>query len=274
MMSSTIRAARLILVAIVVAGCGGTATTAPVPDPLAGRYSLRGGGSAIDAATALTTAFTKEHPAVTITIEDVGSDAGVALTVAGTTDLGMVSRDLKPSERGTVGVLSIGVGGTALAVNSKNPLTGLRKEQVAAIYAGAITSWAEVGGTPGPITVLVRESSSSTRSVFESFFFGGKPTYRKDIIEVFEVEETVRSIQSFENAIGMVTVETRTLTDPAIRLLAIDGVAPTRASLQDGTYRVRRPLALVYATTGVKPAIQAFLDFVRGPEGQRIVAAY
>jgi ABC-type phosphate transport system substrate-binding protein len=37
---------------------------------------------------------------------------------------------------------------------------------------------------------------------------------------------------------------------------------------------VRRPLYFVYSTDAVKlkPAIKAFLDFVKGPEGQKILA--
>jgi hypothetical protein len=36
---------------------------------------------------------------------------------------------------------------------------------------------------------------------------------------------------------------------------------------------MRRPLYLVYRASGVKPAIEAFLDFVRCPDGQRIIGA-
>jgi ABC-type phosphate transport system substrate-binding protein len=37
---------------------------------------------------------------------------------------------------------------------------------------------------------------------------------------------------------------------------------------------VRRPLYFVYPTdlTKIKPGIKAFLDFVKGPEGQKILA--
>jgi ABC-type phosphate transport system substrate-binding protein len=38
---------------------------------------------------------------------------------------------------------------------------------------------------------------------------------------------------------------------------------------------VRRPLYFVYSTdaTKIKPGIKAFLDFVRGPDGQKILAS-
>jgi len=153
-------------------------------------------------------------------------------------------------------------------------VTGLTKEQVRGIYEGKITDWSAVGGKQGKITALIRESSAATRSAFESFFFDGKPALSKDVIEVYEIDETIKSLQSFKDSIGMVTVNSRTVAESSIRLISIDGVAPTRANIQSGAYKIRRPLFLLYNSTSVRPAMQAFLDFVRGPEGQRILATF
>jgi phosphate transport system substrate-binding protein len=59
-----------------------------------------------------------------------------------------------------------------------------------------------------------------------------------------------------------------------IRMLAIDGVPATRATVADGSYKVLRPLYLVYNRdpAKVKPAIRAFLDWVQSPEGQQLLA--
>ncbi len=272
-MSVTRRAWSLAAVVIVAVACGGAVGPASrSADPLAGRYSISGGGGALEPVNALKDAFVKLHPSVTFVIEDVGSDAGVALTASGNVDLGMISRELKEAEKGKVTLLPIGVSGTAVAVNAVNPVTGLKKEQVRGIYAGAIADWSAVGGAPGKITVLLREPGAATRTAFESFFFDGKPVYGKDAIEVYEIEETIKSIRSFKDAIGMISITNRTMTDSSLRLIAIDGVAPTKANLQSGDYKIRRPLYVVYHPTDVKPVIQAFLDFVRSSEGQRIIA--
>lgn len=264
----------LAAASLLVAACGG-ATAPATKDPLGGRYIVSGGGGALEPVRALTDAFQKLHPAVTWVIEDVGSDEGVLLTASSSIDLGMVSRNLKDGEKGTVQTLPIGRSGTGVAVNASNPVTGLTKDEVRAIYTGETSDWSALGGAPGKMTVLVREAGSATRSTFESYFFTAKPTYGKHVIEVYEISETLKAMRSFKDSIGMLSITNATLGDTAIRFLAIDGVAATMENLANGSYKIERPLFLVYQNDGqkLKPAITEFLEFVRGPDGQKIIAA-
>jgi phosphate transport system substrate-binding protein len=268
---------KLVLVALLVASCGGANPIAkPTDDPLAGTYVLKGGGGALDAVKALTSGFSSTHPTVLWQgFDDVGSDAGVSLTVSGNVDLGYISRDLRTAEKGTVETLAIGASGTGVGVNGTNTIKALTKDQVAKIFTGQITDWKDVGGTPGTIRVLLREPESSTRSAFESYFFGStKPVYSKNAIEVFQIDETLKALGSFKDSIGMMTMNAKAFSTSDVRLLTIDTIAATRDTLANGTYPIRRPLYFVSHTepAKVKPTIKAFLDFVKGPEGQKILA--
>jgi phosphate transport system substrate-binding protein len=268
---------KLALVALLVASCGGANPIAkPTDDPLAGTYVLKGGGGALDAVKALTSGFSTTHPTVLWQgFDDVGSDAGVSLTVSGNVDLGYISRDLRAPEKGTVETLAIGASGTGVGVNGTSTIKALTKDQVAKIFTGQITDWKDVGGTPGTIRVLLREPESSTRSAFESYFFGStKPVYSKNAIEVFQIDETLKALGSFKDSIGMMTMNAKAFSTGDVRLLTIDNIAATRDTLANGTYPIRRPLYFVsqIEAAKVKPTIKAFLDFVKGPEGQKILA--
>src|SRR5437867_4293502 len=115
----------------------------------------------------------------------------------------------------------------------------------------------------------------ATRGSFESYFFGGKATYVKDATEVYELEQTLKAVGSFGASIGMATASSRTVSETTVNVLTIDGVAPSPENLVNGTYKVGRPLLIVVPSDAakVKPAIKAFLDFVRSPEGQKLAAS-
>jgi phosphate transport system substrate-binding protein len=268
---------KLALAALLVASCGGANPIAkPTDDPLAGTYVTKGGGGALDAVKALTSGFSATHPTVIWQgFDDVGSDAGVSLTVSGNVDLGFISRDLRAAEKGTVETVAIGASGTGVGVNGTNSVKALTKDQVAKIFTGQITDWKDVGGTPGTIRVLLREPESSTRAAFETYFFGStKPVYSKNAIEVFQIDETLKALGSFKDSIGMMTMNAKAFSTGDVRLLTIDNIAATSATLANGTYPIRRNLYFVSHTdpAKVRPGVKAFLDFVKGPEGTKILA--
>jgi phosphate transport system substrate-binding protein len=258
-----------------VGACGGLAKPAPTADPLAGRYTATGGGGAIAAVNALAKRFGELHPGVVWQIDETGSDAGVNLATSGEVDFGFTSRTLTADEAKKLNFVNIGLAGTGVIVNAANPIKGLTKEQVKQVFSGQVTNWKQVGGDDLEIKVFIREANAATRSSFETFFFGGKATYAKDATEVYEIEQTLKSVGSFKASIGMATASSKTASDPAVRLLSIDGVAPTPENLVNGTYKIGRPLLIVFPIddSKLRPGIKAFLEWVRSPEGQRVAAS-
>lgn len=260
---------------LLVSACGGTTRTVPTADPLAGRYTATGGGGALAAVNALTKRFAELHPGVVWQIDETGSDAGVNLATNGSVDFGFTSRALTATEAKDLRSVGIGLAGTCVIVNASNPVTNLTKEQVRQIFAGDIRNWKLVGGQDADIKVFIREANAATRGSFETYFFGGKATYAKDATEVFELDQTLKAVGSFNASVGMATASSRTASESTVKVVTIDGVAPTPENLVNGTYKVGRPLLIVFPLDDakVRPAIKAFLDFVRSPEGQKLAAS-
>jgi len=265
------------LLAATLVACGGL-TQAPqasgtVP---AGTYRGVGTGAGLESLTALAARFQSRHPGVTFKLEDLGSDTSVALVASGDADFGFLSRDLKPEERSRLQSIPYAGTGTGLAVNPLNAIGALTTEQVRKIYTGEITDWSQVGGHPGEIRPLVRESGSSTRASFEAYFFGGKPTYGRNVIEVVESSATYQAVRDFKGAIAMITIQKTTSEDRTLRLLALDGIAATTRNVSSGLYPVRRPIILTLHPdpARLKPAVAAFFDFIKTAEGQEILAGF
>lgn len=263
-----------LLVALIGAACGPATKPSASADTLAGQVLINGGGGAIPAVRALIAEFTRRHPGVGFEgLADIGSDPGVTLVAGGTLDLGYISRELKPAEVGTVQTLPLGFTGTGILVNAANPLLGLDREQVAAIYSGQVSDWIEIGGNSGKIVLLLREPGA-LRSSFESYFFPrGAPTYPKTAIQLNTGDEVLKSTASLKDTIGMATIDAKALAETRVRLVAIDGVAPTKANLASGAYKVSRPLYLTYPNDPqrMSPAVRAFVEFARSLDGQAIL---
>jgi phosphate transport system substrate-binding protein len=272
---AALRALPFALILVGAAAACGAKPTAPSADPLSGTYTASGGGGALPAVRALTKRFAELHPGVVWQIDETGSDAGVNLAAGGAIDFGFVSRGLTSEESLKLKTLNIGLSGTGLIVHTANPLKNLTKDQVRRIFSGEIKNWSEVGWENLEIKVFIREANAATRTSFETYFFGGKATYTKDASEVFELDQTLKAVGSFRASIGMATSSSRTANEPNIHLISIDGIYPSPENLVNGTYRIGRPLMLVFPLdeSKLKPGIRAFLEFVGSPEGQRVAAS-
>ena len=265
-----------LLAALLVLGataCSGGAAPASA-DPLAGVYRVGGGDAAIANVQALAEAFSAKHAGVKFTYDtSLGSDGGVNLAAQRELDLGMASRELAAGEAQLVDYVLVGVAGTGLLVHQSNTLTDLSSEQVRLIYAGRVIDWTSIGLSKQlPILPLVREKGSSARATFEGYFFAGKPAYGGGVLEIQGGDQIRQAVAFQPGAIGMIGVTGDDAVPSGTHLMTIDGVWPTKSALRDGTYKLRRPLYLVYPRSGEqRPAIVQFLEFVRSAEGQRII---
>jgi phosphate transport system substrate-binding protein len=269
-MTSVPRAALALLV-VLGAACSSLGQTRPTADPLAGTYTVKGGGAALDVFNALADGFRVAHPTVRFSFEDIGSAAGFRLAASGDVDFSTASATPAPDLAPQLTLVPVGVSATAVIVNAANPVTALTKTQVRDVFSGAVTDWSAVSSGRGKIRVVIREATSALRSNFDSYFFTGKATYAADAIELNTGDDVTRAVASEAGVIGMVTVTSQLRQDGRVRAIGIDGVAPTHSDILSGRYPVRRSLYLAYRTSGARPAVTAFFAYVQSEEGQHII---
>lgn len=209
-------------------------------------------------------------PSLVIDVETGGSSRGIQDARAGQCDIGMASRELNPEESEGLLPRRIAYDGVALIVNQENPLAALERQQVVDIYTGAIGDWKDLGAGEGEIYVVNKAEGRATLTVFLEHFGVKNSQIQADAV-VGDNAQGVRMVAGNPLAIGYVSIgEALSAVERGepLRLISLDGVVPSKKSVADGSYPLRRSLYLLFPEqpdrTGKK--ILAYLEGERGLE--------
>ena len=234
-------------------------------DETATTLTVAGSTSVQPFAEKLAETYMGTHPGLSINVQGGGSTAGVRAAETGAAQIGMSSRHLKDSEQ-SLHQVTIALDGIAVIVNAANPVVGLARAEVAAIFAGEVTRWSQVGGRDRPIHFVTREEGSGTRGAFEEMVMGKREIAPRALVQ--DSNGAVREIVASDpDALGYISLG---LVDRRVRAVAIDGVLPTHDTITGKRYAVVRPFLFL---TREEPAgaARAFIEYVTGAEGQRLL---
>jgi phosphate transport system substrate-binding protein len=235
------------------------------------KITIVGSTSVQPVAEKLATEYMKTNPNVKITVQGGGSAVGIKSAEDGTASIGTSSKSLKANESTGLTQYEIGKDGIAIIVNNNNALSGLSLDQVKGIFNGSITNWNQVGGSDAKINVIVREDGSGTRDAVQEIVLGKlangtKVAFVKSAIVQSSTEAVQQAVAQDPNAVGFISYASVNNT----KALQINNVAPSEATILDGTYKIQRPF-LFLVKGDPKGAVKAFIDWVNGPEGQAII---
>jgi len=209
------------------------------------------------------------YPEKVIDIQGGGSSAGITAVESGTANLGMSSRNLKESES-HLWFIEITKDGLAIIINPGNPVDNLTLEQICGIYSGDILNWNQVGGRDARIHVITREEGSGTRSAFEEMVMDNHRITNRAIVQ--DSNGAVRMLVADDRqAIGFISLGLVNVGERPVKAVSIEGVVPSRDNVINGSYTLFRSFIFV-ARSEPTGYVMQFIDYVRSPEGQRILA--
>ena len=250
-----------VLAISMLAGCGSTTTT--------GSVATDGSTSMEKVIGALGEAF-QNDTGISFTYNPTGSGSGIKAVQEGRCDIGLSSRDLKDEEKaaGLTGTI-LAYDGIAVILNPENTVNDLSLDTIAKIYTGEITNWSEVGGNDVEIVLIGREAGSGTRDGFESITDTEDACkYRQELTSTGDV---ITTVSQNPGAIGYASVAS---VKDTVKAVTVDGVAPTEATIKDGSYVVQRPFVLVTKSDAeLSEAAQKFFDYITSADANEIIAA-
>ncbi len=235
-----------------------------------GTVSTDGSTSMEKVIMSLGESFQAKNKGISVGYNPTGSGSGITAVSEGRCDIGLSSRALKDDEKASgLKETVLALDGIAIIVNPENKVSDLTLEQIAKIYTGQITNWKEVGGDDAEIVLIGREAGSGTRDGFESIT-GTKDSckYRQELTSTGDV---ITTVAGNPNAIGYASLAS---VKDSVKALSVGGVAPTEATVSDGTYAVQRPFVLV-TKEGVElsAAAKLFFDYATSKDAAEIISA-
>ena len=250
----------LLISVFLLVGCGGRQSSS---------FIIAGSTSVQPYVEILAEEYSVLRPEKLIDVQGGGSTAGITAVESETAEIGMSSRNLKESEQ-HLWSIEITKDGLAIIVNPGNPVGNLSLDQIRGVYAGDITNWSELGGRNARIHVISREEGSGTRSAFEEMVMDGRRITPRAIIQ--DSNGAVRQLAADDPySIGFISLGLVDVGERPVKPLQIDGVAPTRENVINGSYTMFRSFLFVALSEPTGYAME-FIEFIRSPEGQRVLA--
>ena len=202
----------------------------------------------------------------------------------GSADIGMASRRIRPDEArqlrdaGLGNMVSpaqehiIAVDSLVVITHPTNPITTLSTQDLAAIYAGEITNWNQVGGDNLAIQVIGRQAESGTASVFNDRVFGGTGIAVTDAATIADDNTQMATLVNADpSAIGFVGYAFQRGAK-ALSLVNECGLTmtPDAFSARTEEYALQRRLYM-YNSEDISPETQAIVDYAMSSEADDVI---
>jgi len=266
----------LLGTSLVLAGCGG-----PNSGEQHRPVTVKGSDTMVILAQSWAENYMKEHQGLTIQVTGGGSGVGIAALINGGTDICEASRPMKTVEKEQVRArhgkevqeIPVALDGLAIYVSESNPIQALTEPQLKSIYTGKIVNWRELGGKDAKIVAYGRENSSGTYQFFKEHVLGNED-FAREVQTLPGTGAIVNAVSKDPSSIGYGGIAYAS----GIRVVPVrkddhsEAVKPSLATVKSNQYPLSRNL--FFYTIGVPLGdVKAFVDWVLGPEGQKLCEA-
>lgn len=250
----------------------------PMVDPTSveGDVITAGSSTVFPLSEVMAQRFIDEGYAGNITIDSVGTGAGFErFCVSGETDIANASRAIKDSEKEACAAIGrepiefrVGTDALAVVVNPENDwATDITMAELALLF-GTAEKWSDVR-PEWPAESILRFTPGTDSGTFDYFvevvFEKDKtvPLAAKNLQLSEDDNVLVAGVEGNPYAIGYFGYAYFQENADKLNAVAIDGVAPSFETAEDGTYPISRPLFIYSDATllAEKPQVAAFINF-------------
>lgn len=281
-MKHVARILSMLTLTLALAACGGreqSATTAGTGGAASNKpLTIKGSDTMVILGQRLAEEYMKASPGTVVQVNGGGSGTGIAALINGTVDLAQSSRSMTEKEkqqaskaRGSEIVEQpVALDALAVFVHSSNPVHHLTIAQVKDIFQGKAKNWNQVGGPDAPIVLYGRESSSGTYDYFREHVLA-KEDFAPAVQTLQGTAAIINAVGRDKNGIGYGGIAYAKDVRPlAVSADNAQPVAPSEATVADGTYPLSRKLFFYYSQNAPE-RVTKFAQWALTPEAQALV---
>ena len=138
-------------------------------------------------------------------------------------------------------------------------------------FVFSLTAFTACGKKNKNIVVVVREDGSGTKSAFmEILGLKGKSDVDGAIVG-YGTAGMLTAVKNNSNAIGY---DSLGYVTSDVKILTVNGVAPSSETIKNGTYKISRPLSVIYQPNTIENTTNSkYLEFLKSSEAQDIISA-
>lgn len=160
-------------------------------------------------------------------------------------------------------------------VHKDNPIDSLSVEQIKKIYSGEITNWKEVGGSDEEIIPFQRDEGSGSQSMMIRFM-GDTPLMEAETVTIQGMGAVIEQVVDYQSRAGSIGYSFRyyiegIVQNPEVKMIAVNGVAPTADNVRNNTYPIITPVYAVTYKNNPNPNVALLVEWILSEEGQYII---
>lgn len=209
-----------------------------------------------------------------IVLQPFSTLSGLDAVVQGSADFAGSARGkyTRRSEEASLNFIPVALDGAVLITHPKNPVSSLTLKQVHDVYYGRIKNWKELGGEDKEINLYAIASplDGVEYSLRELVFRNGdqRVAAPRLYINTVKLEEGITLDPA---GLGLSTLANAS-ANKGVKMLGIEGVNPSVATIGDGSYPLYITLYLAERSDSPKQAaIERFLAFLDTPAAKDIL---
>jgi phosphate transport system substrate-binding protein len=202
-----------------------------------------------------------------------GSVVGIEDLRSGKVDFAASCRPRDAGDPADITYIQVAWDALAFIVHKSNPVENVTLDEVRSIYNGKTANWKQLkGGREAPIRIFISRTKKGLSGVEAStkqlVLNGKEPVETANTVFVASsgiVEQMVE-----ENAEGFATTGISSARKRNVKILKVNGIAPTNKAIINNQYPLKRPL-FILVPKHPKPEVTKFVDFTLSKAGQRFI---